>query len=57
MVPVLVELGPVKLYTFGAMLALAFLAAGAVMEQGLDRRGLDRSHVTSIVTWAAIGGI
>ncbi len=57
MVPVLVELGPIKLYTFGAMLALAFLGAGAVMEQGLERRGLDRSHVTPIVTWAAIGGI
>jgi len=57
MVPVLLELGPLKLYSFGAMLALAFLGAGAVMEGGLERRGLDRDHVGPIVTWAAIGGI
>lgn len=57
MIPVLVELGPLRLYSFGAMMALAFLAAGAVVENGLERRGLDRGHVTPIVLWAALGGI
>ncbi|HZR82462.1 MAG TPA: prolipoprotein diacylglyceryl transferase family protein [Candidatus Binatia bacterium] len=57
MIPVLVQLGPIRLYSFGAMLALAFLAAGMVVENGLERRGLDRGHVTPIVLWAAIGGI
>ena len=57
MIPVLLQLGPLKLYSFGAMLALAFLGAGAVIERGFERRGLDRGHVTSIVTWAAVGGI
>lgn len=57
MIPVLLELGPLRLYSFGAMLALAFLAAGRVVEDGLDRRGLSREHVSPIVLWAAVGGI
>jgi phosphatidylglycerol---prolipoprotein diacylglyceryl transferase len=57
MVPVLVQVGPLSLYSFGAMLALAFLAAGAILAHGLAIRGLDRGHASSIVWWAAIGGI
>ena len=57
MVPVLVQVGPISLYSFGAMLALAFLAAGTVLAQGLEARGLDRGHASSIVWWAAIGGL
>ena len=57
MVPVLVQLGPLALYSFGAMLALAFLAAGYVTGNGLEARGLDRAHASSIVWWGAIGGI
>jgi len=57
MVPVLVQLGPLALYSFGAMLALAFLVAGYVTGNGLEARGLDRSHASSIVWWGAIGGI
>ena len=57
MVPVLLRLGPLTLYSFGAMLALAFLAGGAVLGNGLERRGLDRRHAASIVWWAAIGGV
>jgi len=57
MVPVLVQLGPLALYSFGAMLALAFLAAGYVTGNGLEARGLDRAHASSIVWWGAIGGV
>ncbi len=57
MVPVLLQLGPLALYSFGAMLALAFLVAGYVTGNGLEARGLDRSHASSIVWWGAIGGI
>lgn len=57
MIPVLLQLGPVRLYSFGAMLALAFLAAGQMLEDGLERRGLSRDHVSPIVLWAAIGGV
>lgn len=57
MVPVLLQLGPLALYSFGAMMALAFLAAGHVTGNGLERRGLDRAHSSSIVWWGAIGGV
>jgi phosphatidylglycerol:prolipoprotein diacylglycerol transferase len=57
MVPVLVHLGPLALYSFGAMLALAFLAAGYVTGSALEVRGLDRGHASSIVWWGAIGGV
>lgn len=57
MVPVLLQVGPVALYSFGAMLALGFLAGGAVLGNQLEARGLDRGHASSIVWWAAIGGI
>src|SRR5215470_13218558 len=57
MVPVLLHVGPISLYSFGAMLALAFLAGGAILAEGLAMRGLDRGHATSIVWWAAIGGL
>lgn len=57
MVPVLLQFGPIALYSFGAMLALAFLAGGAILGSQLEARGLDRKHASSIVWWAAIGGI
>ncbi len=57
MVPVLVRLGPITLYSFGAMLALGFLAGAVVLGEGLERRGLDRAHASAIVWWAAIGGV
>ena len=57
MIPVLFQLGPLALYSFGAMLALAFLVAGYVTGNGLEARGLDRAHASSIVWWGAIGGI
>jgi len=57
MVPVLLQLGPLALYSFGAMMALAFLAAGHVTANGLEARGLDRAHASSIVWWGAIGGV
>lgn len=57
MVPVLVSLGPFSLYSFGAMLALAFLAASAVLVKGLQARGLDAEAAGPITWWAAIGGL
>lgn len=57
MVPVLLQFGPIALYSFGAMLALAFLAGGTVVGNQLQERGLDREHASSIVWWAAVGGI
>ena len=57
MVPVLIDLGPLTLHSFGAMMALAFLVAGYVVAVGLDRKGMDPEHAWSIVLWGAVGGI
>ncbi|MGH7899677.1 MAG: prolipoprotein diacylglyceryl transferase [Candidatus Binatia bacterium] len=53
----LIDLGPLTIYSFGAMMALAFLVAGYGLSVGLGERGLDPEHAWSIVLWAAIGGI
>ncbi|MGD9763874.1 MAG: prolipoprotein diacylglyceryl transferase [Candidatus Binatia bacterium] len=55
--PVIVQLGPLKLYSFGAMMAIAFLVAGWVTEKGLARRGLPRDAGSSLVLAAAAGGL
>lgn len=57
MVPVLLQLGPITIYTFGAMMALGFLVAGYVVSVELARKGHDPEDAWSIVLWAAVGGI
>ena len=57
MVPVLFELGPLTLYTFGAMMALAFLVAGSMVAIALEEKDIDPDHAWSILFWAAVGGI
>jgi phosphatidylglycerol:prolipoprotein diacylglycerol transferase len=57
MVPVLVNLGPITIYSFGAMMALGFLISGYVVAVELARKGLDPEDAWSIILWGAIGGI
>ena len=57
MVPVLIQLGPLTIYSFGALMALAFLISGYVVSLELERKGFDPEHAWSIVLWAAVGGI
>lgn len=57
MVPMLIDLGPVAIYTFGAMMAIAFLVGGYVVALELERKGHDPEHAWSILFWAAVGGI
>jgi phosphatidylglycerol---prolipoprotein diacylglyceryl transferase len=56
-VPVLFSLGPLTVYTFGAMMALGFLVGGYAVSEGLERKGMDPEEAWSIVLWAAVGGI
>jgi phosphatidylglycerol:prolipoprotein diacylglycerol transferase len=57
MYPVLLELGPITIYSFGAMLALAFLAATQVTSKELRRRGFDGDLASRLVVWAVVGGL
>lgn len=57
MYPVIIQLGPITIYSFGLMMALAFLAAAYLTGRELDRKGYDAEIASSLVIWAAAGGI
>jgi phosphatidylglycerol:prolipoprotein diacylglycerol transferase len=57
MIPVLLEIGPVRIYSYGLMMALGFLAAGYVIWLDCRRRGINPEYASSVIFWAAIGGI
>jgi phosphatidylglycerol---prolipoprotein diacylglyceryl transferase len=55
--PIIFSVGPITIYSFGVMLAIAFLAAGNVVQRELARKGLDPELASSFVLWAAVGGL
>ena len=57
MFPVLLKLGPVTLYSFGLMMALAFLVANYLFTQELKRRDMDERIASAITMFALFGGI
>ena len=57
MFPVLFEIGPIKIYSFGFMLVVAFYTCYFLLNSDLKRLGYDSKLASDIVFWAAIGGI
>ena len=57
MYPILFQLGPITIYSFGAFMALAALSAAWVVHSELKRRGYDPELASSMVFAAAIGGL
>jgi len=57
MYPIILRLGPVTVYSFGVMMALAFVVSGLIVTRELDRRGLDAALGSSLVFWGAVGGL
>lgn len=55
--PVLIELGPFSVHSWGVMAALAFTAAGLVLRPELQRRGGRGDVAYALTIAAAIGGI
>ncbi|MDP4242947.1 MAG: prolipoprotein diacylglyceryl transferase [Bacteroidota bacterium] len=55
--PVLFHLGPITLYSFGLMMAVAFLTANYFFTKELARRGLDVRIAGQITIIALIGGV
>ena len=55
--PVLLSLGPVTIYSYGVMMALSFVTAGWVIRKELQRQGRDPDLASSLVLWAAVGGL
>ncbi|MCZ6635091.1 MAG: prolipoprotein diacylglyceryl transferase [bacterium] len=57
MSPILFEYGPLRIATYGVMLAIGFLAGLFVLRRELVRKGLDNALADHIVMAAMIGGI
>ncbi len=57
MYPVLLRLGPITIYSYGVMMALGFLAANWVLSKGLQRQGRDPNLSSTLMLWAAVGGL
>lgn len=57
MLPVLVRIGPVAVYSYGVTLALAFVACWAVARWYLMRHRIEAIVATDLVLAAAVGGI
>ena len=57
MIPVLFELGPIKIYSFGFMLVVAFYSCYFLLSKDLKRLGYDIKLASDMVFAAAVGGI
>ncbi|HEX2077374.1 MAG TPA: prolipoprotein diacylglyceryl transferase [Longimicrobium sp.] len=57
MFPILFKIGGFTVTSFGASIALAFLAAAWLAARGLKRSGEDPEHAWDLAGWAAICGI
>jgi phosphatidylglycerol:prolipoprotein diacylglycerol transferase len=57
MYPVILHLGPVTIYRYGLMMAIAFLTAGYLTGRELDRKGFNGELASTMVFSAAIGGL
>lgn len=57
MIPVLLRLGPITVYSYGLMMALGFIAADLVCTSEFKRRQLNPEQASMLVLWTAIAGI
>ncbi|MBL50446.1 MAG: prolipoprotein diacylglyceryl transferase [Candidatus Marinimicrobia bacterium] len=57
MFPVLFEIGPIKIYSYGFMLVVAFYTCYFLLHHDLKRLGHDDKLASDMVFWAAVGGI
>lgn len=49
--------GPLTLYSFGLMMAVAFWVAAWITQKGLEQRGLKGDFAWTIMGWAVAGGL
>jgi len=57
MYPIVLRLGPLTIYSYGLMMAIAFLTAGYLTGKELSRKGYDGELASTMVLWAAVGGL
>jgi phosphatidylglycerol:prolipoprotein diacylglycerol transferase len=57
MLPILFRLGPITVYSYGVMMAVAFVAGWLFARWYLPRHGVDREMATDLLLAAAVGGL
>ncbi|MBT3217163.1 MAG: prolipoprotein diacylglyceryl transferase [Candidatus Marinimicrobia bacterium] len=57
MIPVLFEIGPIKIYSYGFMLVVAFYSCYFLLAKDLKRLGHNSELASNIIMASAIGGI
>lgn len=57
MIPVLLRIGPLSIYSYGLMMALGFIVGDIVISSECKRRGYSTDFATALVVWGAIGGL
>ncbi len=57
MIPVLFEIGPIKIYSYGLMLGIAFLLGSYILGLELKRKKLDPAIASTITILAVVFGI
>jgi len=57
MYPYLLEIGPITIASFGAMVALGFISALYVLDLDLKRKGLGDELGSTIITTSMVGGL
>lgn len=57
MIPVLFEIGPIKVYSFGLMMGLAFIVANILFVREFERKGMPPEKAGTITLIALIAGV
>ncbi len=57
MIPILFQIGPVKVYSYGLMIALGFLAADVVLRREFARHGYGVELASRLLLWSLVAGL
>ncbi|MGE3801671.1 MAG: prolipoprotein diacylglyceryl transferase [Candidatus Kapaibacterium sp.] len=57
MIPVLFEIGPIKIYSFGLMMGIAFIVANLLLVREFRRRGMPPEKAGTITLIALVAGV
>ena len=57
MIPILLRLGPITIYSYGLMMALGFIAADIACTSEFQRHGFKGEWASTLILWTAISGV
>jgi phosphatidylglycerol:prolipoprotein diacylglycerol transferase len=57
MFPVIFQIGPLKIYSYGLALALAVLVCTSLLSRDAEKSGIKRDVIMDLAFWCVVGGI